>query len=262
MGDFVDDAIYGYLNEDAEPANDVDMFFNNAGGIRTDWCDVETSPGVWGWATSGCTMEGIWAHDPMLLTYGNMFTILPFGNATVVGDMTGAADLRPPPAVGRARQRRHPAVRHPLQGLASTGIATPDGSGYPYGWGAYDIEVYDKATAPGCPSIWTKTYKVGTNEFLAPAGQDGFTAFKYMTNITYWGDMLNAVNAYVAAQLHLRQPVQGPRRRRHAGRPHHPQRRRRLHLRAGRGGAGDHPAPQRLARPPAARAPRRATPSW
>ncbi len=25
------------------------------------------------------------------------------------------------------------------------------------------------------------------------------TAFKYMTNITYWGDMLNAVNAYVAA---------------------------------------------------------------
>ena len=36
----------------------------------------------------------------------------------------------------------------------------------------------------------TKTYKVATNEFLAPAGQDGFVAFKYMTNITYWGDML------------------------------------------------------------------------
>ena len=28
-----------------------------------------------------------------LLTYGNMFTILPFGNATVVGNMTGAQIL-------------------------------------------------------------------------------------------------------------------------------------------------------------------------
>jgi 2',3'-cyclic-nucleotide 2'-phosphodiesterase (5'-nucleotidase family) len=40
---------------------------------------------------------------------------------------------------------------------------------------------------------------VGTNEFLAPAGGDGYKGFQYMTNITYWGDMLNAVNAYVAA---------------------------------------------------------------
>ncbi len=38
MGTFIDDAIYDYLNTDAEPANDVDLFFNNAGGIRTDWC--------------------------------------------------------------------------------------------------------------------------------------------------------------------------------------------------------------------------------
>ncbi len=31
-------------------------------------------------------------HNPGLLTYGNMFTVLPFGNATVVGKMTGAQD--------------------------------------------------------------------------------------------------------------------------------------------------------------------------
>ena len=41
MGNFVDDAIYGALNTDAEPTNDVDMFFNNPGGIRVDWCDKE-----------------------------------------------------------------------------------------------------------------------------------------------------------------------------------------------------------------------------
>ncbi len=38
MGTFIDDAIYDYLNTDARPANDVDLFFNNAGGIRADWC--------------------------------------------------------------------------------------------------------------------------------------------------------------------------------------------------------------------------------
>ncbi len=54
------------------------------------------------------------------------------------------------------------------------------------------------------PLDMTRTYKVGTNEFLAPAGQDGFTPFKYMTGITYWGDMLNAVNAWVSATYHLR----------------------------------------------------------
>jgi 2',3'-cyclic-nucleotide 2'-phosphodiesterase (5'-nucleotidase family) len=40
MGTFIDDAIYNYLNSDADLTNDVDIFFNNAGGIRTDWCYV------------------------------------------------------------------------------------------------------------------------------------------------------------------------------------------------------------------------------
>ncbi len=40
MGTFIDDAIYDYLNTDALSSNDVDIFFNNAGGIRTDWCYV------------------------------------------------------------------------------------------------------------------------------------------------------------------------------------------------------------------------------
>ena len=48
MGAFIDDAIYNYLNTDADPANDVDLFFNNAGGIRTDWCWNGTA-----WATPG-----------------------------------------------------------------------------------------------------------------------------------------------------------------------------------------------------------------
>ena len=84
MGTFIDDAIYNYLNTDAESANDVDLFFNNAGGIRADWCYVG---GVW--VNTGCVAG---THAAGLLTYGNMFTVLPFGNATAVGKMTGAQD--------------------------------------------------------------------------------------------------------------------------------------------------------------------------
>ena len=126
-----------------------------------------------------------------------MFTVLPFGNATVVGQMTGAKILEV------------------LQyGPNVAGVIQPAGLKYsyfkykdanpgpqPYAWGAFDVTVYNKATLAWEPLDLNKTYSVGTNEFLAPAGGDGYSAFKYMTNITYWGDMLNAVNAYVPQQL-------------------------------------------------------------
>jgi 2',3'-cyclic-nucleotide 2'-phosphodiesterase (5'-nucleotidase family) len=188
MGDFIDDAIYSYLNQDGVPANDVDMFFNNAGGLRADWCWNGSD-----WVGTGC-VSGV--HAPGLLTYGDMFTILPFGNATIVGTMTGAQILE---------------LLHQSATLFK-GAIQPSGIRYsfyrysdalpgpqPYAWGAFDVTVYDKGTGTWVPLDLKKTYSVGTNEFLAPAGQDGFTPFKYMTNVSYWGDMLNAVNAYVTA---------------------------------------------------------------
>jgi 2',3'-cyclic-nucleotide 2'-phosphodiesterase (5'-nucleotidase family) len=193
MGTFIDDAIYKYLNTDKktngdpEPANDVDVFFNNAGGIRTDWCYVGGA-----WVTSGCVTG---ARAPALLTYGDMFTVLPFGNATAVGTMTGAQILE---------------VLNYAPNVA--GVIQPAGLKYkyfsykdtnpgpqPYAWGAFDACVVNKTTKACDPLDLKKTYKVGTNEFLAPAGGDGYNGFKYMKNITYWGDMLNAVNAYVSA---------------------------------------------------------------
>jgi len=189
MGAFIDDAIYNYLNTDAEPANDVDLFFNNAGGIRTDWC-YDTVNSIW--ISTGC-VSGL--HDPALLTYGNMFTVLPFGNATVVGQMTGAQILEV--------LNYGPNVAGVIQpaGLKYSYFKYKDANPgpQPYAWGAYDVTVYDKTSHSWVPLDLNKTYSVGTNEFLAPAGGDGYNAFKYMTNITYWGDMLNAVNAYVSA---------------------------------------------------------------
>ena len=184
MGTFVDDAIYHYLNTDGDPSNDIDIFFNNAGGIRTDWCYNGTA-----WVNTGCVAG---THAPALLTYGKMFTILPFGNATVVGTMTGAQVLQ---VLNQAP-------------LVSNGVIQPAGLKYkyyayrdanpgpqPFAWGAFD---YCVVSTSGCVELdMNATYRVGTNEFLAPGGGDGYGAFKYMTNITYWGDMLNAVDSYV-----------------------------------------------------------------
>lgn len=210
MGDFVDDAIYGALNEDANPANDVDMFFNNPGGIRTDWCDKEDplNPGTYVWSSSAADCQpGVWAHDPMLLTYGQMFQILPFGNATIVGTMTGAQiiDLLNQSATLFKGALQPSGVRYTFFRYSDL-LPGPQ----PWGWGSYDVEFYNRSSG-----IWeaidpAATYKVGTNEFLAPAGQDGFTPFKYMTDITYWGDMLNAVNAYVSAHYTFADPYKGP----------------------------------------------------
>jgi 2',3'-cyclic-nucleotide 2'-phosphodiesterase (5'-nucleotidase family) len=188
MADFVDDAIYGALNGDADPANDVDMFFNNPGGIRVDWCYDGAA-----WINTGCA-SGL--HDPALLTYGNMYQILPFGNATAVGTMTGAQinDLLQQAATLFKGALQPSGVRYDF--YRYTGNGKTDGA--VYAWGAYNIEVYDQASDTWKPLDPAKTYNVGTNEFLAPAGQDGFTPFKYMKGITYWGDMLNAVNAYVS----------------------------------------------------------------
>lgn len=211
MGDFVDDAIYNYLNADAEPLNDVDMFFNNAGGIRIDWCDKEdpANPGTYIWSSTAadCQKEGIWTHDPMLLTYGNMFQILPFGNATIVGDMTGAqiVELLHQSATLFKGAIQPSGIRYNFYRY-SDALPGPQ----PYAWGAFDACVVNKSTGVCEPLVMDKVYRVGTNEFLAPAGQDGYVPFKYMTNISYWGDMLNAVNAHVSATYTFANPYKGP----------------------------------------------------
>ncbi len=196
MGPFIQDAVYGALNEDADLDQRRRHGLQQPGRHPRRLVRRRDRPGVWALANTPCQMGGIWAHDPLLLTYGNMFQILPFGNATAVGDMTGAQiyDLLNQSATLFKGAIQPAGIRFKFFRY-SDALPGPQ----PYGWGAYDVEVWDKATSAWVPLDMDKTYQVATNEFLAPAGQDGFTPFKYMTNITYWGDMLNQVNAYVAA---------------------------------------------------------------
>ena len=123
----------------------------------------------------------------------------------------------------------------------------------PWAWGAYDVKVKNRETGHWEPLDVNKTYRIATNEFLAPAGQDGFVAFKYMKNISYWGDMLDGVERWVAKTYTADNPYDGKldgriTPQRHATRrPDRP---------------GDHPAPQRLARQPVQGPVSSATPSW
>lgn len=210
MGDFVDDAVYSALNSDGTAANDVDMFFNNPGGIRTDWCAKADagSPGGYSWSSNpaDCTTTGVWSHPPMLLTYGQMFSILPFGNATVVGKMTGAQILE---LLDQSATLGKGAIQP--AGMRYTFYSYKGGSpAKVWAWGGYDACVVNRTTHTCDPLDLAKTYRVGTNEFLAPAGGDNFSAFKYMTGITYWGDMLNAVDGWVSAHYTASKPYKGP----------------------------------------------------
>jgi 2',3'-cyclic-nucleotide 2'-phosphodiesterase (5'-nucleotidase family) len=184
MGAFLQDSLYKQLNGDADLTNDVDMVFNNPGGVRADLC------------AATCTDSGLLA-SPFLLTYGMMYSVLPFGNQTAIGDMKGGdiIDLLNQSAmIGPGNVLDIAGIRHKFFSYKDA-LPGPQ----PWAWGAYDIEVYDKNSSTWKPIDANETYRVATNEFLAPAGQDGFIQFKYMTNITYWGDMLNLVDTYVSA---------------------------------------------------------------
>ena len=174
MGEFINDSIYYDLNNDSELANDADMVFNNAGGLRAD---ITSTVGY-----------------PYTLTYGSLYTVLPFGNQTVVGDMTGAQieELLNQSATLFKGAIQPSGVQFKFYVYTDT-LPGPQ----PFAWGAYDIKVRDRQTEIYEPLVITHTYRVATNEFLAPAGQDGYIPFKYMTNLSYWGDMLNGVNRWV-----------------------------------------------------------------
>jgi 2',3'-cyclic-nucleotide 2'-phosphodiesterase (5'-nucleotidase family) len=191
MGYFVNDAIYNDLNTDSKPENDVDMVFNNPGGLRSD---------------VSC------AAYPCKLTYGMMYNILPFGNQTVVGNMTGAQIME---LLGQAASLNKGAIqpaglRYKFYNYRVDLDPSPTATNYKaWSWGAFDACVVNKATGGCDPLDLTKTYRIATNEFLAPAGQDNFYAFKYVTNISYYGDMLDGVNRWVSKTHTAANPYNG-----------------------------------------------------
>ena len=89
------DAVYNDLNTDIDPANDVDIWLEQPRPLRAD---------------ISCAVY------PCVMTYGMMYSVLPFGNQTVVGEdhrRPDPGDCLTPERL--AHKRRVPGCRDALQ---------------------------------------------------------------------------------------------------------------------------------------------------
>ncbi len=127
---------------------DVDMFLQNAGGVRT-------------------------AIPAGEFSYDTGYNLLPFSNTLYVFDMTGE----------EIKQVMEEAIAYSTKEGGSTG-GFPYGAGIRYeatksgelGTRIKVIEVKDRVTGEWKPLDLTKKYKVGTNSYLA-GGKDGWITF-------------------------------------------------------------------------------------
>jgi 2',3'-cyclic-nucleotide 2'-phosphodiesterase (5'-nucleotidase family) len=169
VGDLVADSMLWKADEydDGTVNGSVQVAFTNAGGLRAD-IPIPT----------GGTL-------PFTLTWGDTFSILPFGNTLFLMDLTGWQ-------IQKLLEQSATLYKGHLQvsGISfyyynDTGTITPTA------WGAYGVNV------GGQPINYTKTYRVVTNNFLATGG-DGFVTFNQGTNRwdSYY-DMQAGLNEYI-----------------------------------------------------------------
>ncbi|HSO30604.1 MAG TPA: 5'-nucleotidase C-terminal domain-containing protein [Candidatus Sulfomarinibacteraceae bacterium] len=187
MGNLVADAMLDKYPE-AEAA------YTNSGGLRADLlCDPPSA-----------------GEGSCVITLGELFAVLPFGNATVVETLTGAqmktaflVGFRPfcdsSVSTGRFPQIAGLKVQFHCASTGPGGVAVIDGL-----WKAPD--------GPGgalTPVGDTDTVRFVTNDFMYTGG-DGYTVFFAGTNVKLTGDLLlDVVANYVAANSPVGPVVEG-----------------------------------------------------
>jgi 5'-nucleotidase len=158
------------------PANlgDADLAFMNPGGIRNDLRVSDISSG---------------GEAPGEVTYGEAFTVQPFGNSLVTKTMTGAMirsllEQQFPGCGGQTVQRT-------LQ-ISSTFSYEQDPAAATCAGRIGDMWVNGNPVAPG------DSFRVTMNNFLATGG-DGFTVFNQGTNALGGAQDIDALVAYFGA---------------------------------------------------------------
>jgi 2',3'-cyclic-nucleotide 2'-phosphodiesterase (5'-nucleotidase family) len=180
LGDLIADAQLAATS--AASAGGSQMAFMNPGGVRTDLVYAGSAAG-----------EG-----DGNVTYGESFTVQPFGNLLVSLDLTGAQidtmlEQQWVTQTDGSVRFLHLGVSNGFTYTRS--LSAPVGSKVD----AASIKLNGTAINPAT------TYRVTVNSFLADGG-DGFTVLKDGTNRTGGGVDLDAFNAYLAANS----PVTGP----------------------------------------------------
>jgi 5'-nucleotidase len=158
------------------PANlgDADLAFMNPGGIRNDLRVSDISSG---------------GEAPGEVTYGEAFTVQPFGNSLVTKTMSGAMirsllEQQFPGCGGQTVQRT-------LQ-ISSTFSYEQDPAAATCAGRIGDMWVNGTPVAPG------DSFRVTMNNFLATGG-DGFTVFNQGTNALGGAQDIDALVAYFGA---------------------------------------------------------------
>lgn len=169
LGDLVADSMVWKADmlDDGEVNGTVDIGFTNAGGLRAD---IAITEGV-----------------SRTITWGDTFSVLPFGNVLSVMDLTGAqiqALLNQAASLYKGILQSSSGIR--WSWYNDTGDATPTK------WRAMNVWIHNEPLDP------LKTYRVVTNDFLAQ-GLDGFVTFASGTNRAdyLYADMQEALNEYI-----------------------------------------------------------------
>jgi len=136
------------------------------------------------------------AAPPCTVTFGQAFTMQPFGNSLVVMTLTGE-QLK---TVLESQLRAATGEPRFLQPSEGFGYTWQDGAAP--GERVRDMRLDDQPLDPA------KTYRVTVNSFLAEGG-DGFALLKDGTERKGGGQDLDALIAYLAARE--RAPVPSPR---------------------------------------------------
>lgn len=151
------------LYDDNEINGSVRIAFTNAGGLRAD---INIPDG---------------ASLPYDITWGTTFDVMPFGNTLVLMDLTGA----------QIQAILNDASANPNGMIQNSGITwswfNDCSCSSPTTWGTFNIQV------DGEPLVLSKTYRIVTNNYLAPIG-----IYAQGTNRwdTYY-DMQEGVNEYI-----------------------------------------------------------------
>ncbi|MBC7263505.1 MAG: 5'-nucleotidase C-terminal domain-containing protein [Chloroflexi bacterium] len=169
IGDLVADSMRWKADQydDGEVNGSVDIAFTNPGGLRADIVIPE-----------GATL-------PYTITWGDTFNVLPFANTLYLMDLTGWQ-------IQALLDQAATLYKGILQSSGVTWYWYNNCScASPTAWGAYGVMVN------GEPLDYKKTYRVVTNNFLAPGG-DGWVTFIEGTNRwdTYY-DMQEGLNEYI-----------------------------------------------------------------
>jgi 2',3'-cyclic-nucleotide 2'-phosphodiesterase (5'-nucleotidase family) len=170
MGNIVADSMRDYTK--------ADIAFTNAGGLREDIL----------------LAEGETEHN---IIWGETYAVLPFANTLYNMDLTGAQIME----ILNQSATLHKGI------IQSSGITwsyyNDCDCNEPTTWGAVDAKV------GGEPLQLDKVYRVTTNDFLAPGG-DEWTTFADGTNReNTYVDMQETFNNYIAAHSPIAPAVEG-----------------------------------------------------